>query len=258
MHNSTTPTEASELRIDTFAVFDPAQADVSDNQLVAFNKRDIRARGFNLMRTTLAKRLASANARLIGMTSATPAAGKTFLSINLAASLSRVVEAPVYLVDLDLRMAAMHSALGLQIERGVESFLSGETDSFEQLGVRIADSNLVVFPTLRVAEGSAEMVSGARFEELIARMRARTGNSLVLFDLPPAFASDDAMISVGQLDGYLLVADSGKTTKRQVRELIRIMQPSPCLGTILNRYQGGFGDSYGYGYGSYAYSTYYD
>jgi protein-tyrosine kinase len=28
-----------------------------------------------------------------------------------------------------------------------------------------------------------------------------------------------------------------------------MLSPTPCLGTILNRYRGGFFDAYGYGYG---------
>ena len=68
------------------------------------------------------------------------------------------------------------------------------------------------------------------------------------------------MLIMKELDGYILVAESGVSTKRQIREVIRLLEPAPCFGTILNRYQGGFADSYGYGYGygSSNYAGYYE
>lgn len=65
------------------------------------------------------------------------------------------------------------------------------------------------------------------------------------------------MISLEKLDRYLLVVDSGRTTQTQVKDVLDLLRPTPCLGTILNRYQGRFGDPYGYGYGGNAYTAYY-
>lgn len=244
------------FRLEEFTTIDLHEAEIESKQLVAFSSYDSRSRGFNLLRTTLTKQLSKERALLFGLTSATPAAGKTFLSINLAASLSRVSEAPVYLIDLDLRMASVAKALEMNIESGIEKYLvDPNCDDLQKFGVRIGDTNLVVFPSARIAGNSAELMSSSNYQQFIEALRARTAGSYVLFDLPPAFANDDAMLSVGQLDGYILVADSGKTTKEQVRELHRAMRPAVCLGSILNRYRGGFADSYGYG--SDAYDSYY-
>src|SRR3546814_2174061 len=81
---------------------------------------------------------------------------------------------------------------------------------------------------------------------MIEALRERSEAATILFDLPPAFASDDAMIILEQLDGYVLVVDSGKTTRRHVQDVLGMLQPTPCIGSILNRYRGGLGDSYGY------------
>jgi protein-tyrosine kinase len=66
------------------------------------------------------------------------------------------------------------------------------------------------------------------------------------------------MISLEHLDGYLLVVDSGKTTRKHVQDVLAVLHPTPCIGSILNRYNGGFADSYGYGYGGPDYGKYYD
>ena len=79
----------------------------------------------------------------------------------------------------------------------------------------------------------------------------------MICDLPPVFANDDTMMSMQYLDAYVLVVDHGMTTSRQVEEAVRLLDPVPCLGTVLNRYQGGFADPYGYGYGdTYGMKTY--
>jgi Mrp family chromosome partitioning ATPase len=252
------PRAAVPFTLADFATIHLEQSEIENRQLVAFSNRDARARGFNLLRTSLSKRLTKENARLFGMTSATPNAGKTFLSINLAASLSRVSETPVYIVDLDLRMASVLDALNLEIERGIEQFLIDPAGlDLRDFCLRVADTNLVIVPSKREKNLSAELMASSNYDQFIETLRMRTVGSPVIFDLPPVFANDDAMLSVEQLDGYVLIADSGKTTKGQVRELKRIMDPAPCLGTILNRYRGGFGDSYGYGYGGDLYDSYY-
>ena len=74
--------------------------------------------------------------------------------------------------------------------------------------------------------------------------------------MPPAFANDDAMLSIGHLDGYILVVDSTETSKAHVQEAMSMLAPGRCLGTVLNRYAGRMFDKYGYG--SYAYAKYYE
>jgi len=145
----------------------------------------------------------------------------------------------------------------MDVYKGVSDFLSGDVESFGEIGYRVQDSQLLVFPTKKVSSDSAELIAGKHFGDMIKYLRDLPSKPLVIFDLPPAFASDDAMLSLDLLDGYVLVVDSGRTNSRQVKDSIVMLQPTPCLGTILNRYKGGIADSYGYGYGYSNYSKYY-
>lgn len=241
------------------ATFVPEDEVLEQHAIVGFNSRDLRSRPFNLLRTQLAKRIASSGAEIIGITSATPNAGKSFLSLNLAAALSRVAGQSVYLLDLDLRRGSLAQELGLEVEYGVSDYLEGTVDDLGSLGRRIADTNLAVFPTAAIAVHSAELLAGDRFNRMIDAFRQLAGDAIVMCDMPPAFASDDTMIAMQKLDGYIMVVDSGKTTRRQVKDTVAMLQPSPCLGAVLNRYNGGLMGNYGYGYGygAKAYSDYY-
>lgn len=223
---------------------------LANRKIVGLNSGDRRSRAFNLLRTSLVKRLAGTSPQLIGITSATPAAGKSFLSVNLALSLAKVAEGPVILVDLDLRRGSVAEELGLTPQRGVRDFLLGEA-CLQEIGLRLEGLPMSVLPTTVAAQESAELLAGDRFLHLVRALREQPANTVVLVDLPPVFANDDAMLAVGQLDGYVLVVDSTETSKAHVQEAISLLAPAPCIGTILNRYSGAMFEKYGYGSGAY-------
>lgn len=227
------------------------------NNVICFNNRAIEARAFNLLRTSLSKRLKAAGHRVIGVTSAAPDAGKSFLTINLGAALAHVSDGPIFLVDLDLRRASLAPSIGLEPATAVNDYLAGETTDIINAGVRVQDTPLVVFPASRARKPPAELLTGERLGAMFSALRALSEKATVLVDLPPVFADDDAMLIAEHLDAYLLVVDAGRTTKKQVKEALAMMQPISCIGTVLNRYQGGLMDPYGYGYGYGSYAQYY-
>lgn len=219
--------------------------------IVGFNRKDIRARPFNLLRTQLMKRLAATGGKLVGVTSTAPGAGKSFTAVNLAVSLSHFAKFPVTLVDLDFRRGSIARYLGLQVDRGVAEVLAGEA-KVDDIAIQAGVSNLFVLPAVEGDEsGSALLVSDA-FDAFVEQIRGAVGDGIAVFDLPPVFADDDALIATQKLDGYLMVADSGITPTKQLADAVSRLNPAVCLGTVLNRHNGGILDRYGYGYG-YAY-----
>lgn len=217
--------------------------------LIGFESHDEDARAFNLLRSQLLKEIAESGQRLIGVTSATPSAGKSFVSLNMAAALSKITGRQVLLCDLDLRRGSISEALETEIAQDVSAYLRGDLADWRQAVARVADSELYVLPCRKRMRRSGELLTSQRFEALMADLRALPPEILVICDLPPAFASDDAVLTAAHLDGYVLVVEYGRNTEKQVREAMAMLAPAPCLGTILNRYRGGFFDAYGYGYG---------
>lgn len=234
---------------DALATLALSRDELDERRIVGFNSRDSRSRPYHLLRTQMTKIMSRNNWRLIGVTSATPGAGKTFTSVNLAASLAPTAEATVLLCDLDLRRGSIADMLRIPPQPGLGDYLAGDVDDPREIALRINDSRLVVVPTTPSRASSSELLATPRFRSFMAQLRAMPEDARIVCDLPPAFASDDAMLSMQQLDAYLLVVDHGMTTARQVEETVRLLDPVPCMGSVLNRYQGGFADPYGYGYG---------
>lgn len=248
---------SESTNLDQFRVLKLNRPLIRRNNVIGFNSRDIEARSFNLLRTSLSKRLKAAGHRVIGVTSAAPEAGKSFLAINLGAALAQVSEGPIFLVDLDLRRASLAASIGLDAAFSINDYLAGNLTDLTEAGVRVQDTPLVIFPATKTGNPPAELLKGERLIVMFAALRALNEKATILIDLPPVFADDDAMLIAENLDAYLLVVDAGRTTKKQVKEALGMMQPVPCTGTVLNRYKGGIMDSYGYGYGYGVYSKYY-
>lgn len=243
--------------IDALPIGQIDPATVRRYKIVGFETRKIAERPFSLLRTRVAKQCTEKGWSVIGVTSAEPAAGKSFVALNLAAALARVGSVPVYLLDLDLTRATIARAFGVNQEFGISDYLAGRQDDFAALGWRVDGLNLGVFPTRPTNANTAELLAGPRFAQLMGAIRARSEPAIVICDLPPAFANDDVMIATQQLDAYLMVVECGKTTKRQLAETCSMLEPTPRLGMVLNRYEGGFSDPYGYNNYSKAYAKYY-
>jgi protein-tyrosine kinase len=245
------PLDASRPIIDAnlLTSFEPDPDVLKASHIVAFNSRDLKSRPFSLLRTQLLKKMEENGWKLVGITSPTPGAGKSFLAANLAASLSRLPNRSTYLFDFDLRRSSLANSFGMSGDYGLAEYLAGECQDLSNFGRKIGESRLSIYPSYGQHFDSFELLSGDRCTNLIESMRSVPEDAIVLCDLPPAFANDDAMVIGQALDAYILVIEQGVTNSNQVRDCVRLMEPTPCLGSVLNRYEGGIGDPYGYGYG---------
>ena len=239
-------------------LFTPDWRVLEENRVVGFNGRHISARPFSLLRSQLIKRMAARDYRIVGITSPAPGAGKSFLSANLAATLSRLPNHSVHVFDLDVRRASIAESFGLTGETGLEKFLAGDIDDLRKVGRHVEGTNLALYPCFLNDLDTVQLLASERFAAFVASLRTLGEGHIVVFDMPPVFANDDAMVIAGQSDCYLMVIEQGRNSRKQVEDAIRLLEPADCIGSVLNRYDGGVGDPYGYSYGSYGkYSDYF-
>src|SRR3546814_20714957 len=118
--------------------------------------------------------------------------------MNLASSLARVVDEPVFLVDLDIRRASLADEIGLVPERGIDGFLDGSVDDLSTIGRRIDGTTLGIFPTIRRTRNTAELLEGERFSFMIEALRARTQAATILFNLTPALPRPPYITTLSQ------------------------------------------------------------
>jgi Mrp family chromosome partitioning ATPase len=244
--------------IDKVEPLDVLPEQFENQNIVGFRNADTRARPFKLLRSQIVRQMEDRPLKLIGVTSAAPNVGKTFVACNLAAALSRIADYDVYLIDLDLHRPAVAGRFSFDDDGfGIHDFLSGEQPDMSRIARRINDERLVVVPGYRRDVATGELLTSGTGGDLFESLRALPDSAVVLIDMPPIFADDDAVIIGQELDGFILVVEDGKSTRKQVVETIRLLSPTPFVGAVLNRYRSQlFADEYGYGF-AYGYGGYY-
>jgi len=182
----------------------------------------------------------------IQVTSALASEGKTSTLANLAVTFARAGQRVIVLC-CDLRRPRVHEFFGLSNRVGFTSVLLGDTPI--ATAIQAADAEL---PIGLVASGPlppnpAELLASRRAVDVIEDLDRRC--DLLLIDSPPILPVTDGLVISGLVDGVLLVANSGSSTKRGVKRATELLRQvdAPLIGSILN----GVGSKaeYGYTYG---------
>lgn len=215
------------------------------NAVFAFEVGDPRSRTFTLLRSQVLRRLDRSGARVIAVTSVEPRNGKSFIATNLAAALSQIH--PTWLVDLDLRRPCVGERFGISADIGIDDYLVG-TDRLS--AQRLAGGRLTLAPVRVARPNSAELLASPRTAGLFTRLRAEPGAPVIVIDTPPVLEGDDMIIIASHVDALLLVVEEGRTRQSDLAEALRMLNPTPILGSVLNRTilataSSGYGQYYG-------------
>ncbi|MBQ5979799.1 MAG: polysaccharide biosynthesis tyrosine autokinase [Bacteroidales bacterium] len=227
--------------------------------MVQQGKRDVVNEAFRVLRTNLDMMTGYTDGcHVVMVTSFNPNAGKTFTTMNMAASMA-VKGSKVLLLDLDLRKASLSKALGVK-GSGVASFLNGRADDYHPHIQTVAD-NLSVLPVGSLPPNPAELLVSDKFKQMVESMRKEY--DYIFMDCPPIDIVADTSIISKSADITVFIIRAGLFDKQALPALdeLYISNRYSRMAFILNgveRMQGTYGQhygsgSYGYGYGSYGY-----
>ena len=216
------------------------------NLVHGFDSRNASSRSFNLIRSKLVALQRDRGWRMLGVVSATPNVGKSFVSANVAAAMSRDPRFQTYLIDLDLRRGTIKDIFGIETDDGIVNYLEQSEPRSVLPGFMPQGQELIIIPNVAAPVHSAELLASERASALFQAMRNSDERNYFICDLPPVFANDDAAIIMEALDGYIIVAQDGKTTQREVAATVESLGHDRLAGVVLNKYRGGM-ISEGYG-----------
>lgn len=227
-------------------IIDPAV--LRNNRIIMGLYNDPHADIFRVLRTNVLRQLRGNNWNSFGITSPAIGAGKTFISVNLAIAIAIEGNQSVLLVDADLRRPSVAQSLGLQWKFGLEDCLKRDV-SLEDVLISPGIDRLVVLPGKCSNDSPSELISSRKMVNLIQEIKSRYEDRIIIFDLPPLFAADDALLLMPYIDGTLLVIEDGKNTAEELQHSMNILEETNLLGLVLNKSRQPI-SSYHYGYAS--------
>ena len=187
--------------------------------------------------------------RRLLVTSSGPKEGKTTTAVSLAITMAQS-GTKVLIVDTDMRRPRLHKIFGVSGTTGITSILQGDCPVED--AVKTTDvPNLLVLPCGPTPPRPAEQCQSKAFLAVLDDLIERYDR--VILDSPPVMVVTDAVILSTLVDGVLLVARTGLTSRVAHREAARQLLDvgANLLGSVLNDM-----DLEKKGYGYYRYRRY--
>lgn len=237
--------------------------------LVKPRSRSIMNEAFRVVRTNI-EFMESTNqgTRIIMFTSINPGSGKTFLSINLAASFA-IKGKKVVMLDLDMRRASLSEFVNSP-KQGLSDYLSGNLEAWESIKVPVEGyDSLDMLPVGTIPPNPAELLFSPRLQPLLDRLSLQY--DMILLDCPPVEIVADASVIARYANLTVFVVRADVLERDMLPEINRYYKAKKfnnlCLllngtaagahGYGYHRYGYHYGHyGYGYGYGSYGYGSY--
>lgn len=224
----------------------------SDILLAVENPADLAVEAIRGLRTSLHFAMMEAKNNILMISGASPNAGKTFISTNLAATIA-LTGKKVLFIDADLRKGHVHKMFGGNNEHGLSDILSGQATLNNSLK-HVKEGGFDYIGRGAVPPNPAELLMHPRFETLLKKVSNEY--DLVIIDTPPILVVTDAAI-IGRYAGTtLLVARFEINTPKELMVSVKRFEQSGITikGCILNGIVKKASSYYGYGYSHYGYS----
>ena len=233
----------------------PGKEDDKSAIVVKPGRRDAVNEAFRVLRTNLDFMTGKdGSTKVIQVSSFNPGSGKTFITMNIAASYA-LAGAKVLIMDLDLRKGLLGKNLKLHNE-GLSMYLSGNVADVHDITVKVQD-NMYVIPAGILPPNPSELLMTDRFRNLVSALRKEY--DYIFLDCPPVDIVADTAIVARVSDLTIFVVRAGLLDKRALPLVAKIAEDGvyPRMSMILNcseiehrRYgYGRYGYGYGYGYG---------
>lgn len=220
--------------------------------LAVDNPADLAIESIRGLRTSLHFAMMEARNNVLMISGASPNAGKTFVSTNLAAVIAQTGK-KVLLVDTDVRKGYAHKLFNVSNDNGLSDYLSGKIEitkaiqTIQPIGFDFISRGVV-------PPNPTELLMHRRFGELINW--ASQNYDIIVLDTPPILAVTDAAI-IGHYAGTtLLVARFEQNTAKEIEVSFKRFEQSGVIvkGCILNGVVKKASSYYSYGYSNYGYS----
>jgi tyrosine-protein kinase Etk/Wzc len=186
----------------------PGKIAEGSGQLLSIVKpKSLFAESVRSVRTNLSFIASEKDSKVICITSEISGEGKSFVSVNLAASLS-LIDKRVILIAADLRKSRIHKNFGLPNKQGLSSYLAGQSQLADIIHPS-GQKNMDIIVAGPVPPNPSELMYKEELKQLIEELKR--SYDFVIFDTAPIGLVSDALPLIRISDINLFVIRTGKS-----------------------------------------------
>lgn len=223
----------------------------SDGLVVDSSSRSAIAEQVRALRTNLSFiPISGRTLKKILFTSSISGEGKSFVSLNLGASLALTNKRTIIL-EFDLRKPKLHSALGIENGKGLSNYLIGMAEIEEIIKPVPGINNYFIITSGAIPPNPVELLLSERLPILYKELEDKF--DYIVTDAPPIGVVTDAQVLEKESDASLFVIRHDFTPKDRLKMLDDFYRQKKFknLNIIFNGIKEGGRYGYGYGYGYY-------
>lgn len=219
---------------------------------VSKGKKTLIAEQFRFIRSNLATYTLKNASKVIMVSSGMSGEGKTFFSINLAASFG-LTGKTVALIELDLRKPALLSSLKIKSKRGISDLLMDNQTDISKVFIQKPEiENVTIIGAGTLPDNPAELLSGPTLQNIIESLKSKF--DYIIIDTAPVGLVSDAFMLSELVDTSIFIARCNYSSKAQIRTIEDIRKnkrfdnPLLVLNDAETEITYGYGPKYAAGY----------
>jgi capsular exopolysaccharide synthesis family protein len=223
-----------------------------DKIIVNKGARTSAAEAFRLLRTNLNFILSDKDknikAKTIFVTSTISGEGKSFVSINLAATLA-LAGKKVLLIGIDLRAPKITNYLEIPDRKGLTNYIMGDTISLDKIKFNIPEiENVDFISSGLIPPNPSELLLNPKVKKLFETVKKEY--DYVIADTAPVSLVTDTLLMSDLADTFLYVTRANHLDRKMliVPNTLYKEKKLPNMAIVLNGTDSKRGYGYGYGY----------
>ncbi len=225
-----------------------------DRVVTHIRPRDPISEAYRVLRTNLSFSAIDKELQDLLITSSSPGEGKSTTVANLATVMAQTGKR-VIVVDADLRRPVQHKVFALPNNQGLTTALLDQKTAVSSHIQSTPIRNLRVMTSGPIPPNPAELLNSQRMAQVLAELREEA--EIIIYDTPPVLTVADASILSSQVDGCILIIETGKTRRDTFIQAAQRLHKtgSNLFGVVMNRLRPGRSGYY-YDYYYYYYHYY--
>lgn len=232
-------------------------SDSKNKIVVSRNDNSGIAEAFRLLRTNVDFMLGSdrTSGKTVFVTSTIGQEGKSFVGLNLAASLA-ISGKKTLLVGMDLRAPKILKYLNLEDKKGLTNLvMSGNMNASDYIFSLPELEGLDILPSGSIPPNPAELLMDPRIRELFDLLKQQY--DYIVVDTAPVGMVTDTLLLNAYADAFVYVVRANYLDKRllSIAETVFKEKRLSNMAILINGSDHSKGYGYGYGYGGYGYGA---